>query len=179
MRKLITIAVAITTAALMAVPAVASAQAKQHFGPYASNSPDSGTCGNTWANDTMNRDYQVDTIPNADGTYSVVESFKDGTFTTVPGFSPESCGNDPGGLLTSTITGTFQGSFAIVVYGGTYTPNAPCTQFCYTADFVNSHFPGNTGYNVTTYDLHYNAGSHGDWRDASANFGGDQGDITG
>src|SRR5258708_25701119 len=30
--------------------------ATQHYGPYASISTDSGTCGNDWANDTFDRD---------------------------------------------------------------------------------------------------------------------------
>src|SRR5437879_514156 len=31
----------------------------QHYGPYASGSPDSGTCGPDWANDTFDRHFTV------------------------------------------------------------------------------------------------------------------------
>jgi hypothetical protein len=168
-----------TVALAVVVPAGANSPATQHYGPYASNSPDSGTCGNTWAEDTMNRDYTVDTIQNPDGTWNVVEAFKDGTFVTNAGASPEGCGKDPGGTVSAGITGKFQGSFDIVVSGGTYDPSATCADPCYTATFVNSFFPGNSGYNVTTYNLQYNAGPNGDWKNASANRGGDLGDITG
>jgi hypothetical protein len=173
--------IGLTAAAALAVavPASASSPATQHFGPYASNSPDSGTCGNNWAEDTMNRDYTVDTIQNSDGTWNVVEAFKDGSFVTNAGPSPEGCGNDPGGTLGAGITGKFQGSFDIVVFGGTYNPNATCPGYCYTAQFVDAFFPGNSDYNVTSYDLHYNAGPNGDWKNASSDRGGDEGDITG
>jgi hypothetical protein len=178
MKKAIT-GLTAAVALAVAVPASANSPATQHLGPYASNSPDSGTCGNTWANDTMNRDYSVDTVQNSDRTWNVTEEFKNGTFVTNLGPSPEACGKDPGGTVSAGITGNFHGSFGIVVSGGTYYPNATCPGFCYTADFVNAFFPGNTGYNVTTYDLNYNAGPNGDWKDASANRGGDAGDITG
>src|SRR5688572_10408948 len=29
----------------------------QHYGPFPSDSPDSGTCGNTWSNDTFDRHF--------------------------------------------------------------------------------------------------------------------------
>lgn len=58
------------------------------YGPYASDSPDSGTCGNNWAIDVMDRVYKVAVEPNADGSYSVRQEFKQGTFTTVAGASP-------------------------------------------------------------------------------------------
>lgn len=58
----------------------------QHFGPYASGSPDSGTCGNDWATDTFNRDFTVRS--NNDGTFTVVEQFKNGSFVTNTGQAP-------------------------------------------------------------------------------------------
>lgn len=163
----------------MAIPAFASKGVTQIFGPYASNSTDSGTCGNNWANDTMDRVYKVDTQANADGTYNVTEEFKKGTFVTIAGNSPGGCDTNPGGTVAAGVTGKFQGSFEIVVSGGTFNPSATCPTFCYTADFVTAFFPGNTGYNVTTFSLHYNAGNNGDWKNASADRGGNRGDITG
>src|SRR3989442_5852602 len=57
-----------------------STTATQHYGPYASGSTDSGTCGNDWANDLFNRFFTVFT--RSDGSIVVVEQFKDRTFTT-------------------------------------------------------------------------------------------------
>lgn len=149
-------------------------------GPYASYSPDSGTCGNFWANDTMDRVYKVDTVPNADSSYNVTEEFKNGTFTTVAGPSPESCGKgNAGDTVRGGITGMMQGSFNIVVTGGTYNPDATCTERCWTSDFVASFFGPDAAANVTTYNVHYNAGSNGQWKNASDDRGGDSGDITG
>src|SRR5687768_12050823 len=42
----------------------------QHYGPYSSGSPDSGTCGNNWAQDTFNRHFTVK--HNHDGTFTVI-----------------------------------------------------------------------------------------------------------
>ncbi len=181
MRRIAITAVLVVTAAL-ALGANAWGKglpATQHFGPYASNSPDEGTCGNTWANDVFNRVYSVKTAPNMDGTYSVVEQFKKGTFTTIAGQSPGACGTNPGGMLSGTVTGKMQGSFTIVVSAGTYNPSATCALPCYTADFVAAHFGAGATYNVPSYDLHYNAKRHGQWKNASADNGGNSGDITG
>src|SRR6266436_10308959 len=51
----------------------------QHYGPYNSMSPDSGTCGNNWADDTFDRHF---TVRNQGGSITVVEQFKDGSFMT-------------------------------------------------------------------------------------------------
>ena len=64
MRRLAVAAVAVMTVALAHRERTRGvAAAAQHFGPYASNSPDEGTCGNTWANDTFDRLYTVKTKP--------------------------------------------------------------------------------------------------------------------
>src|SRR2546427_11777937 len=47
-----------------------SSTSAQHYGPYASGTPDSGTCGNDWANDAYQRHF---TIFNRAG--SVVEGW--------------------------------------------------------------------------------------------------------
>src|SRR4051812_49665925 len=90
MRRIGIAAVAAVTVAL-AMAGNAWGSATAHFGPYASNSPDEGTCGNTWAEDTFDRLYTVKTKP-INGSYSVVEKFKNGTFTTLAGPSPAACG---------------------------------------------------------------------------------------
>src|SRR5690349_9474199 len=59
----------------------------QHYGPYASTSPDSGTCGD-WANDTFDRDF---TVRTSNGETTVVEQFKNGSFVTMSGPSPGAC----------------------------------------------------------------------------------------
>src|SRR5437016_5329151 len=61
--------------------------ATQHYGPYPSDSPDSGTCGNDWAQDMFDRHFTV--MLNQDSTFTVIEQFKDGSFTTTdPGPNP-------------------------------------------------------------------------------------------
>ena len=71
------------------------ASAAQHFGPFASGSPDSGTCGNNWATDMFDRHFSVGM---QGGVLTVVEDFKDGAFTTVAGASPGGCDTNPAGL---------------------------------------------------------------------------------
>src|SRR2546427_2595856 len=67
-----------------AMPMMTS-KATQHYGPYASGSTDSGTCGPDWANDMFDRHF---TVFSQDGTFSIVEQFKDGSFTTPASDSP-------------------------------------------------------------------------------------------
>ena len=100
-KQLLALAMVLAVAGAVAGISVASNGQMQQYGPYASGSTDSGTCGNDWANDTFNRVYKVQTKRNADGTYNVTEDFKDGSFTTILGPSPGACetnqtGNWPG-----------------------------------------------------------------------------------
>src|SRR6266513_5360250 len=76
---------AFSTIDLTALAAVLDpASSTQHYGPYATSSPDSGTCGNDWATDMFNRHFTV--FFNKDGTVSsIVEQFKDGSFSTTSG----------------------------------------------------------------------------------------------
>lgn len=152
-----------------------------HYGPFASISPDSGTCGNNWANDTFNRFFTINlTEPD-----TVIEDFKDGTFVTVAGSSPGACetGTNNGNTIGAGVTGKFQGSFDIAVTGGTFNPNAVCTPTSCntTAGFIKTVYgPSATYITGATYFLfNYSAGSNGQWKNASANRGGNQGDITG
>ncbi len=158
---------------------VSAAGQTQQYGPYASTSPDEGTCGNAWATDTFDRHFKVSTSPNADGTYTVTEQFKRGSFVTIAGLSPGSCDTNPGGTVGAGVTGSMHGSFTIIVTGGTFTPVGECgAEPCTTVSFIATHFPGAT-YAVPTFQFHYSAGPNGQWKNASADRGGNHGDITG
>src|SRR6266446_10577096 len=79
--------------ALLATNLALSAAAVRQYGPIASTSTDSGTCGNDWAIDSFDRFFRANTSPNPDGTYTVVEDFKKGTFISTVGPSPGACDN--------------------------------------------------------------------------------------
>ncbi len=152
-----------------------------HFGPIASGSPDSGTCGNDWADDTYNRFFTV--VTNEDGTTRVVEFFKDATFITRDGASPGACENGPTGhLVKAGIQGRFQGYFLISVTGGSLNRDAVCTVATCgtTADFVKTVF-GVTTYDVTTFLFNYSSPDRQliqrHWKNASDDRGGNLGDI--
>jgi hypothetical protein len=163
----------------------------QHYGPYASGSPDSGTCGNDWAEDTFDRDFTVRTTPA--GT-TVVQQFKNGSFVTNAPTSPGACDTSDGygfGTLVAGHTGKMHGYFIIsgaLVQSSTdshcnavtMTTDASCT----TATFINTHFapcyPATC--TVSTYFDHYSAGDQGlavhEWKNASCDRGGNHGDIA-
>ena len=151
------------------------------FGPFASGSPDSGTCGNNWANDTFDRFFTV--VTNEDGTSRVVEFFKNATFVTVAGDSPGACENGVNntGLVTAGIHGRFQGYFLISVTG-TLNQDAVCTLATCgtTADFVKTVF-GATTHDVTTFLFNYSSSDRQliqrHWKNASEDRGGNLGDI--
>lgn len=163
--------------ALLSVTAVAaSADGTHHYGPIASTSPDSGTCGNDWANDTFERHFTV----SNDGT-RVTEEFKKGTFVTTAGPSPGACQSGPnnGHVVAAGVTGKLEGSFTIVVTGGTFNPSATCsaTTCDTTAGFIATVFGPSATYDVPTFEFHYSAGRNGEWKNASADRGGNHGDI--
>jgi hypothetical protein len=163
----------------------------QHYGPYASGSPDSGSCGNDWAEDTFDRDFTVRTAN--DGTITIVEQFKNGSFVTNAGFSPGNCDptdQTPPGTIRAGVMGSMHGYF-IVSGATTQTSNSPyCDAFngtnadCTTATFINTHFapcyPATC--TVTTFFDHYSAGDQGlvyhEWKNASCDRGGNHGDIS-
>lgn len=163
----------------------------QHFGPYPSTSPDSGTCGNNWATDTFDRHFIVTT--NADGTFLVVEQFKRGSFTTSAGPSPGACQphNPPTGMVGAGVTGSMHGYFIIPLPPGTVriSTDSSCVasvpaKRCTTADFIDTHFfppcyPATCP--VTTFFFHYSAGGQQlverEWKNASLDRGGNHGDI--
>jgi len=175
-------------------PGTPSANATQHYGPYASGSADSGTCGNDWANDTFDRHFSVK--PNNDGTFTVVEQFKNGSFvtpapdSTQPNFSPGACQPTPPpqGTVNDGITGSLHGYFIIsLLPGTTQTSTSPycdadlmTNDNCDTATFIRTHF-SNGAYDVPTFFFHYSAGDQSliyhEWKNASADRGGNSGDI--
>lgn len=184
-RFLVGLIVAATTAiGFGGVSAFASSTA--HFGPFASSSPDSGTCGNNWANDTYKRAFDASTMANLDGTYSFTESFIAARFVTVAGLSPDACDptGTPGSTIVAGVTGTFNGNFVVVVSGGTFNPAATCdvTNCSTTADFVTTIYGATATWNVTSFGLSYHANGPGllarDWQNASADQGGNLGDIA-
>jgi hypothetical protein len=113
-----------------------------------SGSTDSGTCGNNWANDTFNREFDVS---QDRGTFVLTEFFKDGHFVTVAGFSPGGCetGSDHGQLVSADVRGSFHGFISGTVTGGTYNPNATCPDPCNGDTFVAAFFGPEATWNVT------------------------------
>ena len=172
-----------------------SGNATQHYGPYSSTSTDSGTCGNDWANDTFDRHFTV--RRNMNGTFLVVEQFKDGSFLTPASdspplnFSPGACQNSaiPQGIVNAGVTGSLHGYF-IISNVMTQTSASPyCNAFamtntnCDTTTFINTHFAPcyPVTCTVTTFLFHYSAGDQAliqhEWKNASADRGGNSGDI--
>ncbi len=161
----------------------------QHYGPYASGSPDSGTCGNNWAEDTFDRHFTVQTN-TVTGAVTVVEQFKDGSFVTNAGLSPGGCETNVGGTVNAGVTGSMHGYFIISNVGSQTSTSPYCdatnntNSGCTTATFVNTHFAPcyPVTCTVTTYFDHYVAPSQGllfnQWKNASADRGGDDGDIA-
>jgi hypothetical protein len=164
----------------------------QHYGPYASGSPDSGTCGNDWANDTFDRHFTVHR--NADSTFTVVEQFKKGSFTTMDGASPGACETNIGGTVLAGVTGSMHGYFIVPLppdeMQTSTSPDCvapPATGPCTTTGFIDSHFTpcyfaGSGPCPVTTFFDHYVAVDQGliyhEWKNASADRGGNKGDIA-
>jgi len=162
----------------------------QHYGPYPSGSPDSGTCGNNWAEDAFDRHFTV--RDNRDGTFTVVQQFKNGSFVTNAPTqpSPGACDPDEGlGTVDPGITGGMHGYFIISDVGPQTSTSPYCDAVlmtnadCTTATFINTHFTPCYPFTctVTTFAFHYAAGDQGlvmhSWLNASADRGGNRGDI--
>jgi hypothetical protein len=175
-----------------------SSNGTQHYGPYPSTSPDSGTCGNDWAEDTFDRHFTVHREQG--GAFTVIEQFKNGEFTTMsapPPFaplSPGACQNSltPQGTVNPGVTGELHGYFVIPLPVGTmqtstspYCDAAGMTNTnCDTTTFVDTHFTPCYAAglcSVTTFFFHYSAGDQmlieHEWKNASADRGGNHGDI--
>lgn len=181
-----------------ATPLSAAGNGTQHFGPYASSSPDSGTCGVDWATDFFDRHFTVHS--NHDGTFTVVEQFKRGSFVTteVPPSNPspgacDSSDGTPPGLVNEGVTGDMHGYFIISNVGSQTSSSPFCDAIngtnddCTTTTFIDTHFTpcyfdGAGTCPVTTFFFHYSAGDKGlvvhEWKNASCDRGGNHGDIA-
>jgi hypothetical protein len=161
----------------------------QHYGPFASGSPDSSTCGGSWADDTFDRVFTVRQTGPA--TFTVVEQFKNGSFITRTWNSPGACDSSDGtppGVITAGIHGTMHGYEIISVTGTQISSDSSCIAEmpfaeCTTAGFLSSHFGGAS--TIGTFFDHY-AGYDGanqqlvvnEWKNASDDRGGNHGDIA-
>ena len=179
--------VAVTIAMVASLAAAVPASAAQHYGPFASGSPDSGTCGPNWATDTFDRHF---TVGMMGGVLTVVEDFKDGSFVTVAGASPGGCDTNPGGTVAAGVTGSLEGYFVIPMSGEKQISADPScvvgsAAACTTESFINTHFSPAcypVTCSATTFLLHYSAVGQGlsfhEWKNASADRGGNSGDIA-
>ncbi len=184
--------------ALSLVPVVALAAGTggtDKFGPYPSSSPDNGTCGNQWAIDTFDRYFLVH--DNGDGTFSVREEYKNGSFVTTGPVSPGACETTShhGSVLQSGVVGHMTGFLAGTVTSSTYNPNgcsaagADCTT---TNGFLTAVFGAsgpatftcNLGYAGCKFNFEYSSGDQSlqyhHWQDKSDNQVGEkfEGDIA-
>src|SRR5881394_1133997 len=93
-------------------PMAGATNGTQHYGPYTTDDTDSGCGLDPWNDETFDRHFTVQS--NHDGTYTVVEQFKNGSFTTRDGLSPgEQCPekNEPAGtgMIREGVTGSMHG----------------------------------------------------------------------
>jgi hypothetical protein len=171
-----------TVLALSIAWASPAAAASARYGPFAGGSPDSGTCGNNWAIDKFDRTFTANTTRNADGTYTVREDFTRGSFVTLAGPSPQACDpNRPtGGTVGLGIIGAMGGFFTIIVTNGNYNPYAVCTEAnCGTTKGFIATVYGSATYDIPTFFFGYATPCNGWWINASADLGGNRGDISG
>ena len=190
-RKLAFLAIAAVLACtvLLVNSAAAGGGKDQHLGPFASTSPDNGSCQVLWATDTFDRFFNIHN--NGDGTFSVDEQFKNGSFTTLGGPSPGACEPDSnhGSTVAPGVTGTFVGYVDFTVSGGTYNPNGCATGDCTSlAGFLAAVFPGGSlgcgPSGVCKFGFEYAAGDQNllyhHWADVSDKTGADlfRGDIA-
>jgi hypothetical protein len=125
-----------------------------------SMSPDSGTCGNDWANDTADRRYFVYRDKAIDGSYRVKVKFNNGSFTTLAGDSPEKCEAGSSNTVTSGVTGSFNGFIILKVAGedGTWTPTKDvncASSNCFISEFVSAAFGPSATYTTPDFFFGY------------------------
>ena len=165
----------------------APASRDQHFGPFPVTTTDNGSCGVFWATDTFDRSWNVHN--NGNGTFSVDEQDKNGSFVTLGGVSPGACetGSKHGSAVDAGVTGTFIGYVYYTVTGGIYNP-AGCSAVgvdCSTrAGFFTATFPAGS-LHYGKWGFEYAAGDQGllyhHWADVSDNTGSNEifrGDIA-
>lgn len=181
MRRLTTL-LATLAMLLTALPAAAD-DGRHTFGPFASGSPDSGTCGNDWAADTFKRFFTV--TPNGDGSYVLREDFRDGHFVTIAGASPGACETSSrhGATIRAGVRGSLHGFLAGRVTGGTFEPDGDCPAPCSGSKFLAIHFGPSAAWDIATFKFVYRASDEAGltftrWQNASPDQGGNHGDIA-
>jgi hypothetical protein len=168
MKGWITLAVLACTA--LVVAAVSAAAPPSTKGPYNVSTTDGGCGGNSWANDTISRTFDVKKGP--DGTYRVKREDK-GTFVTMDGLSPGNCASNTshhGTHVDAGVTGKLNGFLQGTVSGGTYNPDASCTGDCAagnTTAWIAAYFGPSAQYTCLSgggscdFEFHYTApGQH-------------------
>jgi len=130
---------------------------------------------------------------NGDGTFTVVEQFKNGSFVTTAGASPAACDatyTNHGLTIGDNVTGSMHGYFIVSNVGAQTSMSPYCNASlmtdanCDTTTFINTHFAAcyPAACPVTTFFDHYAAGGQGliynEWKNASADRGGNGGDIA-
>jgi hypothetical protein len=174
-------------------PMAGAGNGTEHYGPYRTPDTDSGCGVDPWNTEEFDRHFTVKS--NHDGTFTVVEQFKNGDFTTVFGQSPgELCPekHEPAGVafVNAGVTGSMHGYFIISNVGAqtSHSPYCDATAGtdvgCNTTTFINTHFAPcyPAACQVGTYFFHYAAGDQGlvehEWKNASPDRGGNNGDIS-
>jgi len=174
-------AMAVVALVLASLTVSSAAPGVRNYGPFAGGSPDSGTCGYNWANDTYNRFFKVVTDANPGGTYTVTEDFRQGSFETIDGPSPAAC--DPvaatNGHVGAGVVGKLSGTFNIIVYHGNYDATATILDLdkdgkIGTADFIGSVFGTGATYDVQHFNFQYTTKNNGSWINSDT---GNSGDI--
>jgi hypothetical protein len=182
MKRLLIGFIAIAATMAFMTPSYA-AVGKFHDGPYTSSTSDSGTCGNDWALDLYARRFTANLPANGDGTYTVLERFTKGHFSTFAGQSPGACqASTHGATVKEGVTGLFHGSFTIIVSNGTFDANGSCVKTdgqCTTAGWVEGFFGATATYDIPQFHFVYTASGQGliltQWINADT---GNSGDIA-
>ena len=196
MRRLSVLVLAGALTVLTGTAAQANDRGTDHFGPFPGLSPDGGSCGIQWANDTYDRSYSVH--DNGDGTFRVTADSRHGTFVTTGPGSPGACETTDrhGSTVGAGVTGGFQGFLSGTVTSSSYNPagcaaaSADCstTQGILAAVFglapLSSAFTCNAGFAGCDFNFEYHSSDQSlqyhDWQDKSDNHGGEKfvGDIA-
>jgi hypothetical protein len=164
------------------------------IGPVASGSPDEGTCGNAWAEDTFDRFFTIKATGEP-GTFRIFERFKNGSFITNEGFSPGACDptdGTPPGFVHAGIPGKMHGYLITDVTCDPSLPECPVAgvtcdlSACQTTNaFIQAFFGKEATRKDVAFFFHY-SGFDGanrelvsnEWKNASTNRGGNHGDIA-
>lgn len=181
---------------ILTIPAVAFAASggngngTDHFAPVTVTTPDGGSCGVAWNNETFERNWSVH--DNGDGTFLVTREDKQGTFETIDGPSPGACSTSQqhGSTVAGGITGQMSGFWQFDVTSSSYNP-AGCdvagTDCGTTSGFLATVFPGMTDScsTVCQWNFEYSSSDpslvYHHWQDRSDATGGNDifvGDIA-